>query len=126
MNERPMTPEERDVIQAAREYYWHNDESVELHNNLMGAVAALLERPSVWASTPDRPDVRPIHRAADRAMQDELKRWTYDVPEELRLALSRAVVKTLQQASMLNYDRPWELDDQFADVLAQADEDPHG
>lgn len=69
-----------------------------------------------------RPDVRPIYEAADRAMQDELEKWTYDVPEEFRMALSRAVVLRLQQASMLNFDRPWELGDQFADVLAQAGE----
>lgn len=75
-------------------------------------------------SKPNRPDVRPIHDNVDRAMQDELERWTYDVPDEFRMALSRAVVKSLQQASMLNYDRPWELGDRFADVLAEAGEDP--
>lgn len=72
--------------------------------------------------TANRPDVRPIYDAADRAMQDELEKWTYDVPEELRMALSRAVVLRLQQAGMLNFDRPWELDDRFGEVLAQAGE----
>jgi hypothetical protein len=57
----------------------------------------------------NRPDVRPIFDAVDRAMRDEMGKWTYDVPEEFRLALSRAIVKRLQQASMLNYDRPWEV-----------------
>lgn len=75
-------------------------------------------------TTPPRPDVRPIYDAADRAMRDELEEWTYDVPEEFRMALSRAVVKRLQQAGMLNYDRPWELDDRFGDVLSQAGELP--
>lgn len=71
-----------------------------------------------------RPDVRPIYTAVDRAMQDELEKWTYDVPDEFRMALSRAVVKRLQQASMLNYDRPWELGDRFGDVLLEAGEKP--
>jgi hypothetical protein len=39
-----LTPEEKAVIDAAKAYYWHNDESVEFHNDLMGAVAALLYR----------------------------------------------------------------------------------
>jgi hypothetical protein len=89
------------------------------------------ERPTVQGdgeimtdSRPGRPDVRPIHDNVDRALQDELDRWTYDVPDELRFALARAVVKSLQLASMLNYDRPWELDDRFADVLSQAGEEP--
>lgn len=73
-----------------------------------------------------RPDTRPIFDATDRAMQEELEKWTYDVPEEFRLALSRAVVKRLQEGSMLNYDRPWEIGDQFGDVLAQAGIDPDG
>lgn len=73
---------------------------------------------------PDRPDTAPIFDAADRAMRDELEKWTIPVPDELRLALCRAVVDTLRDASMLNYDRPWELDDQFADVLTQAGEAP--
>lgn len=75
---------------------------------------------------PARPNIVPIHDAVDRAMRDELEKWTYDVPEELRLALARHVVKDLQRASMLNYDRPWELDDRFADVLAAGGEDPAG
>jgi hypothetical protein len=74
--------------------------------------------------TEPRPDIRPIFDAADRAMQDELTKWTYDVPEEFRLALTRAVVHRLQSASMLNYDRPWELSDRFGDVLSQAGELP--
>lgn len=69
-------------------------------------------------------DIRPIFTAIDRAMQDESERWAYDVPEEFRLALSRAVTLRLQQGSMLNYDRLWELGDQFADVLAEAGEKP--
>lgn len=71
-------------------------------------------------TTPPTPDVVPIFDAADRAMRDELERWTIAVPEEMRLALCRAVVGRLQAASMLNFDRPWEADDQFADVLAEA------
>lgn len=70
--------------------------------------------------TTRRPNVVPVFDAVDRAMQEELGRWTYDVPEELRLALSRAVVQRLQGASMLNFDRPWETGDQFADVIAQS------
>jgi hypothetical protein len=56
----------------------------------------------------DRPDINPIHDAVDGAMLDEMQRWTYDVPAEFRLALVRAVVRRLQGASMLNFDRPWE------------------
>lgn len=55
-----------------------------------------------------RPDVRPIYDNVDRAMQEELGKWTYDLPEEFHMALSRAVVKSLQESSMLNFDRPWE------------------
>jgi len=73
---------------------------------------------------PTRPNAVPIFNAADRAMRDELDRWTIPIPEELRLALCRAVVGTLRDASMLNYDRPWELDDRFADVLTEAGETP--
>ena len=69
-------------------------------------------------------DIRPVYEATDRAMQDELAKWTYDVPGELRMALGRAVVKRLERAGMLNHDRPWELDDRFGDVLRQAGELP--
>lgn len=72
----------------------------------------------------NRPNLVPIYDAVDRAMRDELAKWTQPVAEELRLALSRAVVGTLRDASMLNYDRPWELDDRLADVLTDAGEVP--
>ena len=71
-----------------------------------------------------RPNLVPIYDAAEHAMRDELRRWTVEVPEELLLALSRAVVGTLRDASMLNHERPWELDDRFADVLTDAGEKP--
>lgn len=58
-----------------------------------------------------RPNLVPIYDAADRAMRDELGKWVIPVPEELRRALSRAVVGRLRDAAMLNYDRPWEADD---------------
>ncbi|HEU4540310.1 MAG TPA: hypothetical protein VFR23_04210 [Jiangellaceae bacterium] len=67
-----------------------------------------------------RPNLAPIFDAADRAMRDELEKWTIPLPEHLRLKLSRAVVHRLQAAGMLNFDRPWEADDEFADVLTQA------
>lgn len=70
----------------------------------------------------DRPDVRPIFITIDRAIQDEMAKWTYDMPEEFRLALVRHVLKDLQQASMLNLNRPWEIDDRFGDVLREAGE----
>lgn len=72
----------------------------------------------------ERPSLAPIYDAAERAMRDEMRRWTVPVPDELLLALSRAVVGTLRDASMLNFDRPWELDDRFADVLTEAGEKP--
>jgi hypothetical protein len=75
-------------------------------------------------TSPARPNVVPIHAAVDRAMLDELGRWTIPLPDELRLALARAVVLRLQRAGMLNFDRPWEADDEFADVLAEARVDP--
>jgi hypothetical protein len=36
-----MTPEEKAVVQAAINYYWHESESVDWHNDLMDAVRAL-------------------------------------------------------------------------------------
>jgi hypothetical protein len=60
----------------------------------------------------DRPNVVPIHDAVLGAIAEETNRWTYSLPDEYRLALARAVTKRLQQASMLNYDRPWEADDE--------------
>jgi hypothetical protein len=80
------------------------------------------DAPTVWAKivahlaqqqaqgpVRERPDMTAIGDAVDRAMQDELaKRWTYDLPIELRLALTRAVVDRLQGAGMLNHIRPWE------------------
>lgn len=69
----------------------------------------------------NRPDVVPIYEAVDRAMLDELDKWTYDVPDELRMALARHIVKDLQQASMLNFDRPWETDSRFVDIALRSD-----
>lgn len=53
------------------------------------------------ADLPRRPDVRPVHDALDRALLDELRKWTIDIPEEMRLALVRAGTKGLQQAGLL-------------------------
>lgn len=36
-----LTPEQAIVLQAAREYYWHNDEDVDFHNDLMDAVVEM-------------------------------------------------------------------------------------
>lgn len=65
-----------------------------------------------------RDDMQPILDAVDRAMQDELGNWTFKVPEELRLALSRAAAYRLQAAAMLNFDRPWEGGDDPPDPEA--------
>ncbi len=64
----------------------------------------------------NQPDTRPILEAVDRAIQDELTRWAreYELDEEFRLALARAVTLRLQNAGMLNYHRPWENPDRPA------------
>lgn len=77
-------------------------------------------------TNPHRPNVVPICDAVDRSLADELNRWTIDVSDEMRMALARAVTKRLQQGGMLNFDRPWEANDRFADVLAEAGLGPRG
>lgn len=60
-----------------------------------------------------RPNVVPIHNAVAQAITAEADRSTLcpaleSIDHEFTQALARAVTKALQQAGMLNYDRPWE------------------
>jgi hypothetical protein len=38
-----VSDEERAVLDAAIQYYWHDNESVDFHNDLIDAVQALLD-----------------------------------------------------------------------------------
>lgn len=76
--------------------------------------------------TAPREDTRPIIDLADRAVQEELSEWTYDVPEEFRRAMVRAMVYALRDAAMLNFDRPWETSDDQTTTDDRPKETPGG